>query len=317
MKKRIVLQLMMLLLVVLLTGCGDGKEEGDYVVYYLNTDVTKLVPVEIELEETTEDARIDKMLEYLQTNPNETGIRQAIPKSIKVLGTSKNSYQLVVDFDESYYQLKPTEEILTRAAIAKTLLQVNELPYVAFTVEGKLLTNKNGYVVGSMGTDSFVENPGQQINSKQQTSLTLYFASPDGQSLVKEQRVVRYTSSISLEKLVMEQLIEGPKSKGIQRTIPAGTKLIKVSVVDGICYVNLDETFMNQNLEISEAVVLYSIVDSLTALINVDKVQISINSDTSGKCRYEYDLSTMYEQDLSLLLSEEATDASTENVTAK
>ena len=68
---------------------------------------------------------------------------------------------------------------------------------------------------------------------------------------------------------------------------------------------NLDETFLNQNQEISEQVVLYSIVDSLTELSSVSKVQISINGDTSGKCRYTYDLSPMYEQDLSMVDSGE------------
>lgn len=51
--------------------------------------------------------------------------------------------------------------------------------------------------------------------------------------------------------------------------------------------------------------VLYSIVDSLTELSSVSKVQISINGDTSGKCRYTYDLAPMYEQDLSMVESGE------------
>jgi germination protein M len=82
--------------------------------------------------------------------------------------------------------------------------------------------------------------------------------------------------------------------------------------------VNLDDTFRNQNEEISEQVVLYSIVDSLTALESVDKVQISINGDTSGKCRYNYDLSAMYEGDDSLILeteSETETEEETETET--
>jgi germination protein M len=104
-----------------------------------------------------------------------------------------------------------------------------------------------------------------------------------------------------LEKLVIEQLMEGPKEKGRLATIPSGTKLITISVVDGVCYVNLDEMFLNQNQEISEQVVLYSVVDSLTELSTIDKVQISINGDTSGKCRYTYDLATMYKEDLSIV----------------
>ena len=46
---------------------------------------------------------------------------------------------------------------------------------------------------------------------------------------------------------------------------------------------------------------MYSIVDSLTELSSIDKVQISINGDTSGKCRYTYDLAPMYKEDMSIV----------------
>ena len=47
---------------------------------------------------------------------------------------------------------------------------------------------------------------------------------------------------------------------------------------------------------------LIHILDSLTELTGIDKVQISINGDTSGKCRYTYKLSKMYKaDDLSLI----------------
>ena len=275
-------------------SCGSGGQENENVVYYVNSDGTKLVPQEIELD-TEGDERIGELLCALSTQPNDASMRQTIPDNVKVLGISTSAYQITVDFSEEYYQMGQIDEILTRAAIAKTLFQVEGYPYVAFTVESEPLVNKEGIMVGSMNTDTFVENPGGQINASQQTTLNLYFAGMDGTSLVQETRVVHYSSNISLEKLVMEQLIEGPKRSGAQGTIPSGTKLINVSVVDGICYVSLDETFLNQNQEISEQVVLFSIVDSLTELDNVGKVQISINGDTSGKCRFTYDLATMYE----------------------
>lgn len=60
-----------------------------------------------------------------------------------------------MDFSKEYYDMKPTEEILTRAAIAKTLLQLSQ--YVTFTVDGKPLVDASGANVGAMNLDSFVE----------------------------------------------------------------------------------------------------------------------------------------------------------------
>ncbi|MCM1282045.1 MAG: GerMN domain-containing protein [Muribaculaceae bacterium] len=286
---------------LLLAGCGSDNEDGEYVVYYLNADTTKVVGQDITLTHTQGSGMVDELLAALSTQPEDSALRQTIPPSVRVLGYHMMSYQITVDFSGEYYELTPIEEVLTRAAVAKTLFQVGDYTYVAFTVESEPLVNSQGMPVGSMNADSFVENPGQQINSSQQTTLALYFASEDGSRLVKETRVVHYSSNISLEKLVMEQLMEGPKKSGSLATIPTGTKLINVSVVDGICYVSLDEVFLNQNPEITEQVVLYSIVDSMTELATVEKVQISINGDTSGKCRYSYELSTLYEADESIV----------------
>ena len=312
MNRKVYVILLGLLALLLLGACGDGKNKEGYVVFYLNTEGTKIVPQEIELENTNGIAMVEELLAALQTQPSDATVRQTIPSNVEVLGYKGSSYQLTVDFSQEYYQLSPTDEILTRAAIAKTLLQAEEYSYVLFTVESQPLLNFNGELVGSMNEDTFVENPGGQINASQQTTLTLYFASMDGTGLVEETRVVHYSSNISMEKLVMEQLMEGPKQSGAQSTIPAETKLINVSVVDGICYVSLDETFLNQNPEITEQVVLFSIVDSLTELGNVQKVQISINGDTSGKCRYNYDLATMYEADESFVQGSETIEETTE-----
>lgn len=311
-KKIMAVTLLLALLLLMVAGCGREKKEGEYFVYYLNADVTKLVPEKVELTQKEEKSRIEELIEALQTQPEDASLRRTIPSNVKVLGFSVMSYQITVDFSREYYEMEATEEILTRAAIAKTLLQVTDYPYVMFTVESEPLVNSNGTNVGAMSLDSFVENPGEQINSSQKTTLTLYFSNKEGNRLIPETREVHYSSNISLEKLVMEQLMEGPKKSGLQATIPTGTKLITITVVDSVGYVNLDEMFLNQNKEINEQVVLFSIVDSLTELPSIEKVQISINGDTSGKCRYTYDFATMYQADLSIVENGEERIESTE-----
>ena len=228
-------------------------------------------------------------------------MRRTIPKNIKVTGVKTNGAHLTVDFTKEYSTLTVTEEVLLRAAVVRTLLQSKDYTMITFTVESEPLKTKDGSLVGGMTLDSFVENPGAQINASKQTTLTLYFSSGDGTYLVKESRDVHYTTNMSVEKLIMEQLIEGPRKSGAISTIPSDTKIVTLSVDDGICYLNLDNNFQNQNLEIKEEVVLYSIVNSLTELPGVTKVLISINGNTNGKFRYTYDLSTMYEKNYSLL----------------
>ena len=104
----------------------------------------------------------------------------------------------------------------------------------------------------------------------------------------------------------MEQLLEGPTISGAQSAIPEGTKLMSVSVVDGVCYVSLDETFRNQNYKINESIVIYSIVNSLSELPTINKVQITVNGDTSGVYRDNFALNNMYDRNLDYVVGSES-----------
>lgn len=70
---------------------------------------------------------------------------------------------------------------------------------------------------------------------------------------------------------------------------------------DGICYVNLDETFQSQPYNVSSEVTVYSITNSLVELSNVNKVQISINGETNISYRENLSLNNVFERNLDLL----------------
>lgn len=298
--KKILCFILSLTMIFSITGCNrEEKKKGEYQIYYLNMDKSKIVAEDYDSTGAEEEELIEELLTKLQSAPDSSKLRQTIPANVKVNSFKKNGSYLYVDFSDEYKSLKPEEEILIRAAIVKTLVQTTYSTLVAFTINGEPLLAHDGTLVGSMHEDSFVENPGKQINSSVETTLTLYFANKDGTKLVKETRNVHYSTNISMEKLIMEQLIEGPKKSGTMATVPSGTKLISVSVADGVCYVNLSDSFKNnQNAEVNEEIVLYSIVNSLTELQGVTKVQISINGSTDGELRYSYDLAKLYERNL-------------------
>lgn len=284
------------------TGCGAKETESAYHVDYLNKEKTRIVSVPYEITATDTDAIIQELLLALSSDAEQVEYRKPIPNDVEITKYSVEGVLLTLYFDSDYSRMAAVEEVLCRAAIVRTMTQIKGVDCVAFYVGDKPLTDAKGNVVGSMTADSFVENPGEQINSIQNTTLTLYFANQDGDGLVKEVRQdVYYSSNISLEKLIMEQLLEGPSIKEAKSAIPSGTKLVTVSVVDGVCYVSLDETFRNQDYKVNEAIVIYSIVNSLSELPTISKVQISVNGDTSGVYRDSFRLEDMYERNLDYL----------------
>ena len=288
-----------LLFVLLLTaGCGKPQEESRYHIAYLNKDKTGIVEVPYEMKATTTETMIEEFFAVLCAEPDDVDYRKPIPSDVEITKYSLDGALLTIYFDADYLNMNEVEEVLCRAAIVRTLTQITGVDCVSFYVDETPLTDAEGRLVGTMYKESFVENPGEQINSIQNTNLTLYFSNETGDGLVKETRKVHYSSNISLEKLIMEQLLVGPEISGAKSAIPTGTKLISVSLVDGVCYVSFNETFKNQDYSVNEAIVIYSIVDSLSELSSISKVQISVNGDTSGVYRDNFKLADMYDRNL-------------------
>ena len=62
---------------------------------------------------------------------------------------------------------------------------------------------------------------------------------------------------------------------------------------------------MGQGYDVSEAVPVYSIVNSLLELSNVNKVQILINGETPKVYRESISLETIFERNFDLIETEE------------
>ena len=301
-------------------GCGEEQTESRYHIEYLSKDNSRLVKVEYEPVATDTDGLIGEFLGVLCSDAENVEYKKPIPGDVTILSYSLDGVILTLRFHENYSRMSAVEEVLCRAAIVRTMTQIEGVDCVAFYIGEAPLTDAKGNLVGSMTPDSFVENPGEHINSIQNTTLTLYFSNESGDALVKEVREeVYYSSNISMEKLVMEQLLEGPVTAGAKAAVPEGTKLMSVSVADGVCFVSLDETFRNQDYRVNEAIVIYSIVDSLSELSNVSKVQISVKGDTSGVYRDSFAMSDIYERNLDYVAGTESVDTeeSTEQETEK
>jgi germination protein M len=172
-------------------------------------------------------------------------------------------------------------EVLVRAAIVRTLTQVEEIKYVGITVEGGPLYNSAGEAINLMGAELFIDNDGSEINTYELKRIKLYFANDTGDKMIAAYREKRYSTNISLERFVVEELIKGPSGKiaGLYPTINPQTEIINVLTNDGICYVNLSQEFLTVVNNVSTGISVYSIVNSLVELSNVNKVQILVNGE--------------------------------------
>lgn len=297
------------LLVLLCAACGSTAQPESgrtYKIYYLNNEETKNLAREYVSATEDPEELLSELLEQLGTIPAKLEYEAPLSNGFTMIGCALDNGQLTMNFDERYRELETTKEVLVRAAIVRTVTQISGIDYVSFTVQGETLADSNGTAIGIMSADLFIDNAGNEINAYEKVNLRLYFADEDGTGLVEEnRRNVVYSSNISMDKLVMEKLIEGPMSEGAYPTVNPLAKIISVSIKDGICYVNLSEEFANQPYNVSAEVTVYSITNSLVELSNVNKVQISINGETNISYREKINLGGIFERNLDLLASPE------------
>lgn len=282
MKKKIFMIITVLMLCLLAGGCSvevqnDPNTQSVYYLYDISADETQLEKVDYNPEETTAEYMLKDMMQQMNQKEDDVERISLLPDDVQ-MNYSVEGEVLVVNFNSQYTQMSKAREILVRAGVVKTFLQVPGISAVRFTVENQDLTDSKGESVGEMTADTFAEFSGNEPDAYCSTTFTLYFTDKDGQNLVKEQRTVRYRRSIPKERIVLEQLMKGPMEKGHYPTIPENTEVLDVTIADRICYVAFDRVFSSYALDVSEKIPVYSVVNTLLDALEADKVQITVGA---------------------------------------
>ena len=302
MKKKKILTIVVCLIsaALIFTSCSGKGENycGSIDMYCINGDVTGLYKVEfglIEDEEVIDTAK--RMLDELAKPSEDIKYKPAIPKDVKVNKIELNGQIITVYFGSEYNSISNIGEKLVRAAVVQSLVKINGISAVRFKVGDKDLLDSRGLPVGIMTEDDFVKNIGSSVSSYQKENITLYFSNENGDGLVPVSQEVKYSSNMPKEKLIVEKLIKGTKKSGIKSTLDSRVNLLSVTIKDNICYVNFDDEFLNNSVDVKPELVIYSIVNSIVEGTGADKVQFTVNGDKNYSYKEKVDLSQPFYAD--------------------
>lgn len=323
---------------------APSLEDGQYYTYYVNQAGTALLSRVYEAQAADTEGIVEELLAQCQAAPEDGDGRRVIPANVMLAGPARLEGNVVnVYFDTTYALMDKVTELLCRAGLAKTLTQpegveyisiyVNDRPYTGFASLNGLESENSGETAGggeTPGTPApgstgqgtvnqavaeqapvlisgadFLDNTGDVTNQYAQEELTLYFASAAGNGLVAEYRSVVYSSNLSLERVVLNQLIEGPSGENGVATLPPTLKVQGVTLRDNVCYVDFDNAFLDEALNVTDTAVIYSIVNSLTELPSVNQVQITVNGSADVSFRNNISLSGRFERSLEYMAEEE------------
>ena len=293
-----------LAVLILLAGCSRSESEektADYFMYYLSLDGNQVVENACEPEASQGEELIQEFAEKFNETPEKEDYQRLMAKDVEIEGWTMEDSTLTLKIRGPYESMSRPREVLVRAGLVRGFTQIPEVERVQITTEDGELKDSSGNVIGPMTRESFVENAGKEINNYQYTTLTLYFVNETGDKLVSETRSVYYSTSMPLERVVVEQLVKGPSEEGHYAVLSPDTNILSVTTSDNIAYVNFDETFVNGTISVAQEIPIYALVNSITTNCPVQRVQFSINGESDVTFRESMKLNQFYEKDLSYL----------------
>ncbi|MBR5504744.1 MAG: GerMN domain-containing protein [Clostridia bacterium] len=241
---------------------------------------------------------IDAVMTKLFDGPSNPEHKPIIPEGVTLRGfsQSKTDYGTInIDLGGDFYQNESdtrlaSDELLARYSIICTLCQFENIRKVKFYVNGEDLRSNGGEgdIVQPMGSDNIFMNSPSGVETQTEKFVTLYFTDKQGEKLYPETRKATMADS-SLEKTIINELIKGPLSEELEPTLPRTVELASLETTEEVCFVNLTSASLSKldsdGVRMKTAV--YSIVNSLTRIAGIEKVQILIDGKKPETDKYQ------------------------------
>jgi len=220
----------------------------------------------------------------LAEGPDTEGLRSPIPEGTVLRGISIKDNTAIVDLSREFLNNSGLDEVICRLSIVNTLTQFEGVDKVRLWIEGEDMKGPDGMPLGDM-SPAVLDADGNPVSGETMT-VTLYFSDSQAMYVAGEKRDIEVPGGTSPEEMVIGELIAGPRHEDLWNAIPDGTRLLSVTTKDGLCTVNFSKEFVDNSPggTASERMAIFSVVNTLTELKGLDKVQFLIE----GKKREFY-----------------------------
>lgn len=280
-KKTIVISVLVLLIIAFITGItlyvndDRSKARADVDLYFINASGTGIAAEQTVIKYRYETELLENTMRRLSRPSLDSHRGRVIPRGAVVNNIELyDDGRIIVDFSEKFITDDAARNVLDTYAVVKTLCSTGLASTVYVTVNGSPVTDRDGNELGYVAA-SDINLEGEEYSSEMR-NLVLYFAAKDESGLVSEDRTIKITDQQPTEQYIINELIKGTRDKAHhQSLISPKTVLMSVDIEDNICYLNFKSAFLSENTGSAEhdRLVIYSIVNSLTELESINRVQ--------------------------------------------
>ena len=249
---------------------------------------------------------------FMQPSADTANFRATAPEGLRLLDAQLITSQttgassFVADFSVEYRDMKPSDELYFRSSLVWTMTGLDFISDVHILIEGEEHLRSDGTPMGVLNRINVAIAPQISPVRVDFERVTIYFLDREELVLIPEERLVRINPERPIENYYIEALIEGPRNNRLSPTIPAETRLwADVQTNDGTAYVNLSGDFISRSIGPPEVLRLniISVVNSLTEIDGVERVQFLIESEKVDSLRGFWELSNPIERDETVIAS--------------
>lgn len=222
---------------------------------------------------------INTLGELVKGPADSSKFETSISKDTKVLDARTENGNLTVDFSKEFNTFSGSlHEGAVVASVVDTMLQFEEIDKVRILVEGQELIAPSGEAYGFM---DFIDFNTGDMSKKE---ITLYFSDSQAMYLVPEKRTVLVKNDCSdaeLCRVVLEELIKGPVTENLYRTIPEEVRIEYIELEDNILKVDFSEEMHSKHWRgaAGESMTVNSIANTMTEFESVKGVMPTVNGE--------------------------------------
>lgn len=278
--KRAFLLILCLSMVLSLWSCRAQQPQAADVFYYPRTETAfsgddgVFAPEERDLAAIRSD--LSAVLALYCAGPVSSALANPLPPDTAVEDWSLEEGVLTLRFGAGLAQLSGVELTIAAGCLARTFLELTGAETLVLTADGALLNGETAMRL-SVSDLSLRDDSLDRLH----TDLTVYYASSDRRYLIGQDVSVQISSPEELPMQLLELLLSPPSGSGLSSPLPAGTRILSVSVADGLCTVELSPEFENRRFYslTAQCLSLLSVVNTLTALESIDRVEFTIGGN--------------------------------------
>ncbi len=277
-KKILIPFVLIAVIIIVVAIVSIGKDNGNKYtgdLYFFNDSATTIVAESREIRYSDDQDLAETVIDELRKGPDNSKHLRIMEKKTHLISLSDiETGNVVVNFSREFVTGDSAKDIFAVYSVVKSLCAIGNIDSVKVVIEGKEIATNDGSIIGYL-TDQDINLPTDTYNGETR-EITLYFPKKESQKLVKETRSIKVTDQQPIAQYIINELIKGPVNESLSDALSDDTVLLSVETSDNICFVNFKASFIDKNSGTAEKekLAVYSIVDSLTELENIDRVQL-------------------------------------------